>query len=105
MNENEISYDFFDEPAYGKYYLLNYDIPYMNEIPIKSGDIAVISISYTTYDPGNLDNYKDVAVSIIGGVGKEFMTASFVDTKNDGIGTIKFGIANMKEFWKNKKSI
>lgn len=26
MNENEISYDFFDEPAYRKYYLLKYNI-------------------------------------------------------------------------------
>ena len=26
MNENEISYDFFDEPTYRKYYLLKYNI-------------------------------------------------------------------------------
>lgn len=102
MNENEISYDFFDEPAYGKYYLLKYNIYNKENNPINFGDQLLISISNTKYDPKNPNGYKDELVEIIGmkDTGKT-LTGSFVNTAGNTAeyrsGSIILHLENIKE--------
>lgn len=104
MNENEISYDFFDEPNYEKYYLLKYNIYNKENNPINFGDKVLISISNTKYDPKNPNSYKDELVKIkgskISGKGKN-LTGSFVNTTGNTAeyrsGSIILNLENIKE--------
>lgn len=104
MNENEISYDFFDESNYEKYYLLKYNIYNKENNPINFGDKVLISISNTKYDPKNPNSYKDELVKITGskisGKGKN-LTGSFVNTTGNTAeyrsGSIILNLENIKE--------